>query len=197
MKSSVHERLRDAIRYALNGEALLFLGAGASRAATGPKGNPLPVGQELSDKLAVECSLPPNYELGSVAEYFIEQRSETTLINALRRHLKVENITGDLEILASIPWTRIWTANYDDAIENALSAHDINYTTVTTSADVANARGNRLLVVHINGALAKLKQSITSDFILTSESYATHAFVDNIWSAVFRNDLRSSRAVFS
>ena len=196
MKSSEHERLRDAIRYALNGEALLFLGAGASRAATGPKGNPLPVGQELSDKLAVECSLPPNYELGSVAEYFIEQRSETTLINALRRHLKVENITGDLEILASIPWTRIWTANYDDAIEKALSAHDINYTTVTTSADVANARGNRLLVVHINGALAKLKQSITSDFILTSESYATHAFVDNIWSAVFRNDLRSSRAVF-
>ena len=196
MKSSVHERLRDAIRYALNGEALLFLGAGASRAATGPKGNPLPVGQELSGKLAVECGLPPNYELGSVAEYFIEKRSETTLINALRRHLKVENITDDLKILASIPWVRIWTANYDDAIEKALIARDINYTTVTTSADVANARGNKLLVVHINGALAKLKQSITSDFILTSESYATNAFVDNIWSVVLRNDLQSSRAVF-
>ena len=196
MNSSAQDRLREALRHALNGEALLFLGAGSSRAATGRKGNPLPVGKELSDRLAAECKLPPNYDLGSIAEYFIEQRSETALINSLRRHLKVEEVTGDLEILASVPWTRIWTANYDDAIEKALSANEKNYTTVTTSTDVVNARGNRLLVVHINGALGNLKQSLTSDFILTSESYATHAFVDTIWSTVFRNDLQSSRAVF-
>ena len=196
MTSSAHERLREAMRHALNGEALLFLGAGASRAATDRKGNPLPVGKELSDRLAAECRLSPNYDLGSIAEYFVEQRSETALINTLRRHLKVESITRDLEILSSVPWTRIWTSNYDDAIEKALDSNDISYTAVTTSADVENARGNRLLVVHINGALAKLKQSLTSDFILTSESYATHAFVDTIWSAVFRNDLQSSRAVF-
>lgn len=196
MESHADERLHDAIRHALNGDALLFLGAGASQSARGRKGAPLPTGQELANRLADECKLPPRYDLGSIAEFLVEQRSETTLINALRRHLKVENITADLETIASIPWSRIWTTNYDDAIERALDANHSTYNAITTAADVANARGNKLLVVHINGALANLKQSITPDFVLTSESYATNAFVDSIWSTVFRNDLQAARAVF-
>ena len=196
MKLQAHEPLRDAIRHALNGEAMLFLGAGASRSAHGRKGVPLPIGQELSNKLADECGLPPKYDLGDIAEFFIEQRSETTLINALRRLLKVENTSSDLDVIASIPWSRIWTTNYDDAIEKALDANHATYVTLTTAADVANARGNRLLVLHINGVLKNLRQSITPDFVLTSESYATNAFADSVWSTVFRNDLQTARAIF-
>ena len=196
MESHADERLRDAIRHALSGEALLFLGAGASRSARGRKGAPLPIGQELSNKLAEECDLPPKYDLGDIAEFFVEQRSETTLINALRRLLKVENISSDLEIVGSVPWSRIWTTNYDDAIEKALDEHRATYVTLTTADDVANARGNRLLVVHINGALKRLRQSITPDFVLTSESYATNVFADSVWSTVFRNDLQTARAIF-
>ena len=196
MEPHLDERLRDAIRHALSGEALLFLGAGASRSARGRRGAPLPIGRELSDKLADECALPPKYDLGDIAEFFIEQRSETTLINALRRLLKVENISGDLEVIASIPWSRIWTTNYDDAIEKALDANRATYVSLTTAADVANARGNRLLIVHINGALKSLRQSITPDFVLTSESYATNVFADSVWAAVFRNDLQTARAIF-
>ena len=196
MKPHQDERLRDAIRHALNGEAMLFLGAGASRTVRGRKGVPLPIGQELSNKLADECGLSPKYDLGDIAEFFIEKRSETTLINALRKLLKVENTSSDLEIIASIPWSRIWTTNYDDAIEKALDVNHASYTTLTTAADVANARGNRLLVLHINGALKNLRQSITPDFVLTSESYATNAFADSVWSTVFRNDLQTARAIF-
>ncbi len=196
MDAHAEERLRDAIRHALNGDAILFLGAGASRAAQGSKGVPLPIGQELSNKLAQECGLPPKYDLGAIAEYFVEQRSETTLINALRKLLKVETVSTDLEIIASIPWSRIWTTNYDDAIEKALDANHASHVTITTAADVANARGNRLIVVHINGALKNLKQSITADFILTSESYATNTFVNSVWSTVFRADLQTARAIF-
>ena len=197
MESVCEERLRQAIRHALNGEAILFLGAGASRHAFGPKGKPLPLGQELSDRLAEECGVPAKYDLGSIAEYFIDLRSETTLINALRRNLKVAKISKNLEILASIPWDRIWTTNYDDVIQRALHANDVHHYTITTADDVSNARGNRLLVVHINGALARLSQSITSDFILTSQSYATSAFVESTWSAVFRNDLHTAKnAIF-
>ena len=196
MASQSDERLRQAIRHALNGEAILFLGAGASRSASGPKDRPLPIGQELSCRLAEECKLPARYDLGSIAEYFVEQRSETALINALRRHLKVVRISSGLEILASIPWNRIWTSNYDDVIQRALDANDVPYYTITTADDVSNARGSKLLVVHINGALARLRQSITADFILTSHSYATNAFVESVWSTVFRNDLHAAKNVF-
>ena len=195
MASDADERLRDAIRHALNGEAILFLGAGASRSASGPKGVALPVGSEVANRLATECGLRPGYELDNIAEFFVETHSETRLINTLRKHLKVERISSDLQILASLPWKRIWTPNYDDAIEQALDANNKSYRTITTVDNVANSRGNNLLVVHINGALARLKQSLTPDFILTSQSYATNAFIETIWSTVFRNDLQAAKAV--
>jgi hypothetical protein len=46
------ERLREAIRQALNGDAVLFLGAGACNAVKGRKGKSLPIGPALSKVLA-------------------------------------------------------------------------------------------------------------------------------------------------
>ena len=195
MAEETEERLREAIRHALNGEAVLFLGAGSSRGAHGPKGDRLPTGQELSDQLADDFGLSPGYELGDMAEFIIQKHSETALINALRRYLKVVDPGNDLEVLASLQWSRIWTTNYDDAIQQALRSNGTSHYTITTAADAINARGNKLLVVHVNGSLAKLRQSITKDFVLTSASYATQAFVDTVWSTVLRNDLQSTKAV--
>ena len=58
--------LRAAIRSALNGEAILFLGAGAAKAAKTSKGDYLPKGQELSDALATDCGLGGGYPLDSI-----------------------------------------------------------------------------------------------------------------------------------
>jgi hypothetical protein len=44
--------LRAAIRSALGGESILFLGAGAAKDAEYDTGKPLPTGQELADLLA-------------------------------------------------------------------------------------------------------------------------------------------------
>jgi hypothetical protein len=187
--------LRTAMRCALNGNAILFLGAGAAKAAKTKSGTPLPTGQQLSDALASDCGLDTGYSLDSIAEHFIEVRSETALINALRRHLKVSSIGTVLKSLASVPWSRIWTTNYDDAFEKALEANNVSYYSLTTAAEARNAQGNKLVLLHINGALDRLKQSLTKDFVLTSQSYATQVFVDTEWSTIFRNDLQRARAV--
>lgn len=186
--------LRAAIRSALNGEAILFLGAGAAKAAKTPKGDCLPTGQELSDALAMDCGLGRGYPLDSITEHFLDARSETALINALRRHLTVATIGPELTMLASLPWSRIWTTNYDDAFEQALNDRKVSHYSLTTSAETRNAQGNRLVVLHINGSLANIKQSLTRDFILTSQSYATQSFVGSEWSVIFRNDLQHSKA---
>ena len=179
----------------MNGNAVLFLGAGAAKAAKTSKGSPLPTGQELSNALAVDCRLGGGYSLDSITEHFLEARSETALINALRKHLTVATIGPELITLASLPWTRIWTTNYDDAFEKALNDRKVSHYSLTTSAETANAQGNRLVLLHINGSLENLKQSLTPDFILTSQSYATQSFVDSEWSVIFRNDLQRSRAI--
>ena len=184
-----------AIRSALNGDAILFLGAGAAKAAKTSKGNPLPTGQELSDALAKDCGLGGGYSLDSITEHFLDARSETALINALRKHLTVAIVDPELITLASLPWTRIWTTNYDDAFEKALNDRKVSHYSLTTSAETRNAQGNRLVLLHINGSLANLKQSLTPDFILTSQSYATKSFEDSEWSVIFRNDLQRSKAI--
>lgn len=84
--------LRTAIRSALNGDAILFLGAGAAKSAKASKGNTLPTGQELADALAADCELDKGYPLDSIAEHFLDARSETALINALRRYLTIATI---------------------------------------------------------------------------------------------------------
>jgi SIR2-like domain len=149
----------------------------------------------LSDALAKDCGLGGGYPLDSITEHFLDARSETALINALRKHLTVATIAPSLKTLASLPWSRIWTTNYDDAFEKALNDKNVSYYSLTTSADTSNAKGNRLVLLHVNGALAKLKQSLTSDFILTSQSYATQSFLESEWSVIFRNDLERSKAV--
>lgn len=187
--------LRTAIRYALNGNAILFLGAGAAKSAKTSKGFTLPTGQELADALATDCKLEKGYPLENITEHFLEVRSETALINALRKYLTVGTIDAELISLASLPWTRIWTTNYDDAFEKALEDRKVTHYSLTTSAETRNAQGNRLVLLHINGALANLKQSLTPDFILTSQSYATQSFLDSEWSVIFRNDLQQSKAI--
>lgn len=193
--ADTEELLRIAVRHALNGDAVLFLGAGAARDAKSKNGNPLPTGQELSNALASDCGLGPGYSLDSITQHFLEVRSETALINALRRHLSVASIGGALLELAKIPWSRIWTTNYDDAFEQALDAGNVTHYSLTTAAGVENVRGNRLIVLHVNGALSKLTQSLTSDFILTTAGYSTQAFTETEWSTVFRNDLHRAKAI--
>jgi len=189
------DELRIAIRSALSGNAILFLGAGAAAAAKRRDGAPLPAGQQLSDALASACELGPGYSLDSIAQHFLETRSETALINALRKQLEISSIDGVLTALASIPWIRIWTTNYDDAFERALTEANKSHHSITTADGVRAAQGNRLLLIHINGDLKRLKQSLTPDFILTSESYATNMFMSTEWSTVLRNDLQRAKSI--
>jgi hypothetical protein len=60
--------LRQAICHALDGEAILFLGAGAAKDATTDKGDSLPAGQELADYLAAKCGLQKGYLLDTTGQ---------------------------------------------------------------------------------------------------------------------------------
>lgn len=112
--------LREAIRSGLAGQAVLFLGAGAAKDAKNKQNEALPVGQQLADALAQECGLGNGYALDAIAEHFIEKKSETSLINELRKRLNIADVGETLTLLGEMDWLRIWTTNYDNAFEAAL-----------------------------------------------------------------------------
>lgn len=191
---NLENELRIAIRSALNCQAVIFLGAGASKSAKNINGDPLPVGQELSDIMATDCGIDKGYSLDAMTEHYVDVKGENQLIKLLNQYLTVTQITPELETLASLPWTRIWTTNYDSAIESALKKLTVTYYSLSTVDDISNAQGNRRVVIHINGILERLKNSLTSDFVLSSQSYATKNFEDSEWSVIFRNDLQRAKA---
>jgi hypothetical protein len=135
-----------------------------------------------------------SYGLDIIAQHFLDVRSETALINSLRKHLAVRTVSPDFKSLIDIPWRRIWTTNYDDAVEQALGNRF--HKSATVADDVANAKSASLVVVHINGMLSRLRRSLTPDFVISSEHYATDHFNQSVWATVFRNDVRTAKALF-
>ena len=59
-------KLEEAIKNALNGNAILFLGSGASVGAINQNGENFPVGQELARRLYPDCT-----DLDQAADFFL------------------------------------------------------------------------------------------------------------------------------
>lgn len=197
MMSTAKEK--NSFEWALNdvfgGEAVLFLGAGASKLAYSNSGTPLPTGQELANVLAQECGAHAGYPLSDITTHFIRERSEGALIRTLNKYLKVADVDKNLQVILNNPWLRIWTTNYDDACKIAHDKLSLNTLSLTTADDIANSRVRRRMIFHINGLLSRLSHTLTPDFILTSRDYATQCFVDSDWSTVFKDDLRRAKAI--
>lgn len=186
----------EVISNILNKEALLFLGAGASTAtARNKKGSPLPTGNQLSARLTKECDLDREYSLDTITEYVIDEKGQSFLADILKEELDVHSYTASLEELAKQDWIRVWTTNYDLSFEKCARSESNPYFSMSTSRSVDNARGNRKLVVHINGKLDDLTNDIPEDFILTSKDYATNHFLDSEWSHTFRHDLTRAKSI--
>ncbi len=130
-------------------------------------------------------------------------RSQTININKFGSAKLYDLLVGELtdgktdrrlSDLFKLPWRRIYTTNYDNAIENARKstrgAH--SYTLDTQARTVPDGA-----VVHLNGFIESVTpQSIGAGLRLTDLSYATSSFEKNReWSQFFRNDLRVSRAI--
>ena len=104
-------------RYVDNREATVLVGAGLSRDAGYPDWSGLL--QTVREKL----QQPDLNDLPLLAQYFINEHSETELQDLIRQELELDpqpQPTRCHELLAALPLSEIWTTNYDDLIERAM-----------------------------------------------------------------------------
>ena len=192
--------LEQALELALDGHAVLFVGAGYSVGAVNKKGQPLKAGRELADHLASLADLPAATSLEDAAEEFINLYGEEELVGTIKEEFTVGDITPAQEQLAEIPWRRIYTTNYDNVLEEAYSRVNRNLKPSTLSAD-ARLRGSRVVTetqcVHLNGFVELLdRDKIGSELKLTDSSYLTASVSESAWAVLFRQDLSLARVVF-
>jgi hypothetical protein len=108
------------------GNAVLFLGAGASMEGKGPSG------QELTERLLVDFpySSPSSRDLLEVCQDIVDTPPYTSdqLAERVRFHLTGVGATQSHLRAARLPWAAIFTTNYDDAVEKAFDHKDCGRT---------------------------------------------------------------------
>lgn len=189
--------IEEAIRAILDGKAVLFVGAGFSRAAKDADGNAFLLGSELAQLLAMQSGLDIGVNLGDAADYFADEYGSDKLIELLRRRFTPKTITQQQSEIACLPWRRIYTTNYDNIVESSRRENGVEIYPVTLSAKIHDVPKSTPLCIHLNGYIDNLDRStVLSELKLTDTSYVTASIQDSRWSKDFVFELDMAKAVF-
>ena len=100
----------------MNGEVILFLGAGASHGSKNSQGNPVYKAKELENEFREFLSEgDPSLDIGELADDVIT-KSETDFKKILKDQFLDCTPSDSLQALFHYTWYRCYTLNYDDAI---------------------------------------------------------------------------------
>ena len=99
--------------------SILFLGSGFSGGARNIRGRKLPTGSELKHEFATLLGVDPkDYDLKTLADE-VSSRPDLNLYQTLYQLFTVKTLQDCQSELLKLPWRRIYTTNYGDAIELA------------------------------------------------------------------------------
>src|SRR5688500_10904100 len=105
-----------ALEHAIDGNAVLFTGAGFASGALNLRKSPFKKGREFAEHLAVACGLPNDTTLTDAAEEFAHSSGTDKLIHELRQEFSASKVDSSHIKIAQIPWRRIFTTNYDNVL---------------------------------------------------------------------------------
>lgn len=192
--------LEKAIKYAIDGKAILFVGAGFSSEALNLENTTFPLATDFSQRLCTKIGLPPENNLSITSDIYIDSKEGgvPSLIEELRRCYRFKGWGNARETYVSVlnlPWKRIYTTNYDNVCESALL--DLEKSPVpTTLSDSVKDYYNVPTIVHLNGYIERLSAStLQNEFKLSSTSYLAEDFIKSDWLTLFKSELNSSQAV--
>ena len=189
--------LKDAIEKILTGNCILFTGSGYSCDAKNISGNSPRIGGNLTQFLYSECGINENdYNLKSASELYSDNKGEFQLIDFLRNEYTISEVGTDHEFIASLPWKRIYTTNYDNVMELSYAKNKKLLTPIILNEKIDHYKDKRTVCVHLNGYIERINpNSLYKDFKLTNSSYLTTDFVNSSWIDLFRDDFESSSIV--
>ena len=189
--------LTEAIKHAIDGNAVLFVGSGFSFGATSLSGDsPLSgraFARHLYEAAGVEAE---DSDLSIASQMYVAEFGEARLAQVCREMFTIRAAADHHRKIASLPWQRIYTTNYDDLIEKAAGDTGAIVTSVTPSDPPERFLSSGRVCLHINGLITRLAVGdLSSNFKLTFESYLRDALEGSPWQSLLRQDFRLARAV--
>lgn len=189
--------LENAVDNILSGECILFTGAGYSFGTTNLNNNNPKNGGRLTSFLYSECGIVENdFDLKNASEIYQETHGESKLIELLRKEFTIKEVSPNHRVIASLPWKRVYTTNYDNSLELSFTQESKLLTGITINEKINQYLDKRTFCVHLNGFIENLTPSkLRNEFKLTNSSYLTSDFLRSPWIDLFRHDIQNSKAV--
>ncbi|MDN3473758.1 SIR2 family protein [Pseudoalteromonas sp. APC 3355] len=190
-----HETLINKIKA---GKAILFTGAGFSYGAINSLGNEPLGAKSLSNKLSEELDIEKHDDLMFTSDYFLSVKSDVELINILKENYTLKSTSSTQNSICSLPWTRVYTTNYDLSVEIASQNSGKVFETIDISHSFGEfSRRGTSMCVHLNGSINSLNsESLNKSFKLSNSSYVSpESFINSEWRYCFKNDLDRANAI--
>lgn len=190
-----------AIKYALNGEAILFLGAGFSYGGTNRKGSKMKVGADLSYAICDDLKIPRSDNLTITSSRYLEddecKKGLSAFIDFLRGELECVATSDEQDTIARLPWKRVYTTNYDNIVEVSSKKQGIERSSITiTNQRYSQGRNLEQAIIHINGYIQKLNdKTFFEEFKITDDNYNRDGLLQSSWEQLFVADLTREKAI--
>lgn len=177
--------------------SILFLGSGFSLGATNiAKSNP-PNGKGLRRHFIQQLNLPADtdYDLQVLTDEFAEDNPKK-LRDELYRIFRLSALTDVQRAVLSHPWRRIYSTNYDDAVE----LHRLGNKKPPNAFDVSESVPNKLphgAVIHLHGSIRLITaENVRESLVLGEVSYVNQYVVRSPWYDQFQRDLAFASAFY-
>jgi hypothetical protein len=195
-RPQLQPEFEEAIWHLQNGDGILFAGAGLSLGARNLRNQDFKTAGEFANALGTDLGLPSGTPLSLVADEFAATRGDDLLITELNQEFSTRDVQPYHIRIATLPWRRIYTTNYDNVLETAASRIGRKLVTVTTRDSVTRLAKHDTLCVHLNGSIDRLnRDTVQTELKLTDRSYLTESLPDSPWAVMFRQDIAVARAV--
>ena len=177
--------------------SILFLGSGFSLGATNIANDTPPNGKGLRRHFIQQLNLPADtdYDLQVLSEEFAENDAQK-LRDELYRIFRLTSLTVGQTSVLSEPWRRIYTTNYDDAVE----LHRLNKKAPPNAFDVSESVPNKLphgAVVHLHGSIRLITpENVKESLVLGEGSYVNQYVVRSPWYDQFQRDLAFASSLY-
>jgi hypothetical protein len=177
--------------------SILFLGSGFSLGTKNIAGGKPPNGSGLRRHFIRELNLPADtsYDLQVLTEEFASDDSQK-LRDELYQIFRITSLDDAQAAILDESWRRIYTTNYDDAVE----VHRLGKKLPRNEYDVSEPVPNKLqhgAVVHLHGSIRLVTpENVRTSLVLGEASYVNQYVVRSPWYDQFQRDLAFASALY-
>lgn len=194
--------LEDAIKKALDGKGVLFLGSGFSYGGKNSKGDNLKLGSQLSHAICNQIKIENTDDLTISSERYLQdplyKKTLVEFIEFLKSEIICHQTSTSQNIISSLPWKRIYTTNYDNSFEVASQKNNIIRSSITiTNKRYISGQNLDQAIIHINGSILTVDENnFYDEFKISDSTYNKSGLLDSTWKELFDSDMISAETIF-